>query len=106
MSGLGPGTFASQRGGSGLCLVFGLRDGGGGGLGQKKVCVPEMGLTFFSIQKFISEEVFFLVLGWGRVWPGGGEWIRQIPPPPPPTVDKHVPDRQPNNLGNPGYGGY
>ena len=38
-----------------LCLVFGPRDGGvgwGGYEGKKKVCVPEMGLSFFALPLF------------------------------------------------------
>ena len=67
------------------CLVFG-GTGGGGLRGQKKVCVPKMGLSFWlSIQNFIFPKEFF-DFGCGGGLAGGGG-----PPDPPPFVDKHIP---------------
>ena len=58
--------------GSVLCLVFGLRDGGGWVVMRAKICV------------LLS---FFCGFGWVGGWFGLGGWVRQITPP----VDKHIP---------------
>ena len=62
---------------SGLCFVCGLRDRGRGwGVwvgGQRKVCGPEMGVSFLALdQKFhFSPEQLSLDSGGGVMWPGG-----------------------------------
>ena len=69
---------------AGLCVVFGLLDGGLGlGMRPKKGCVLKMGLAFLALySKFhFCWRNFFPVLGGWVVWLGGG--VRQITPPPP-----------------------
>ena len=65
---------------------------GGKGTRAKKVCVPEMGLSFFllSVRNFIfpQRKIFWFWVG-GVVWPGGGG---PQDPPPPPLGDKHILD--------------
>ena len=64
--------------------------------GQKKVCVPKMGLISYLrwllIQSFIfpGRNAFWFVAGG---WFGLGGWVRQIPPPPP--QDKHIHRKDP-----------
>ena len=78
----------------GLCLVFGLQDGGLVGMRAKKVCVPKIGLSVLALcSKFHfsaeanSSRSRWWVGGW-VVWPGGG--VRQIPPPRLPRPDPYA----------------
>ena len=81
----------------GLCLVFGLRDAGGGWVGggmratEDFVYLKWASRLWLCVQSFIfPQKKIFLVLGGWVVWPRGGG-----PPdhPPPFPVDKHIPGR-------------
>ena len=52
--------------GAGLCLVFGLWDGGGEDMWAKSFCVPKMGLSCLALYSkfhFCAEEIFFSCVG-------------------------------------------
>ena len=78
---------------TGLCLVFGLRDGGwvGGFEGRKKGLCASNGPLIFGFLSFFPRFFFWFWVG-GVVWPGGGG-----PPdhPPPPSEEWHIPGRHP-----------
>ena len=76
----------------GSCLISSLRDGGGGAMGAKKVCVPKTGLSFLALQRHSppEENIFTWVGGWF----GLSGWVHQIIPP----VDKHIPILYPHIL--------
>ena len=100
-----PTDHALDTAGPELCLVFSLRDGGGGGIGWGGVRAKKK-FVHLKWASLIFGSRFKISFSSGRksfgFWVGGGGLACGVGPPyhppPPPSRDKHIPELVPTEL--------